>query len=150
MKKGFTLVELMVAITIIGILAILILPDFIKNFTNARDTAMITQEHEIVDASKLFIEDFCRHPLEENEGLCNTYSLQTSDTNKKYTCLKVLQGTKYIDEIVQQGQLCTGFVIYTKDFKSYKSYIKCGAGYQTNGIDSMKDSSGSKIIDKCI
>ena len=149
MKKGFTLIELLAAITIMGILALLILPNFIEKYNSARNNAMITQENEVVDAAKLFIEDYCRHPLSENEGMCQIYSVSTSNTNEKYTCLNVIQNAKYIDEIIQQNRACSGFVTYDKSYKSYKAYLKCADGYKTNGIDNIKDLSGAKIIEKC-
>ena len=130
-KRGFTLVELLVVIAIIGIISLLVLPNFITRFRTAKNTAMITQENEVVDAAKLFIEDFCRHPLKEHKGQCSTYSLNTSVSNKKYTCLSTLQEYKYMQDIISQGETCVGFVVYDKDYSEYKSYIQCGEGYKT-------------------
>ena len=149
-KKGFTLVELLVVIAIIGILALLILPNFISSFRNANNKAMITQENEVVDATKLFVEDYCRHPLKQNKGLCSTYSVKTQNTNQKYTCLSTLQTTKYMEDIVSQGQFCSGFVVYNKNYSEYKAYLKCGNGYATEGIDEIMDSHNNKLIDICL
>ena len=149
-KKGFTLIELLVVIAIIGILALLILPNFISSFRNANNKAMITQENEVVDATKLFVEDYCRHPLKQNKGKCSTYSMKTENANQKYTCLSTLQTTKYMEDIVSQGQFCSGFVVYNKNYSEYKAYLKCGNGYATEGIDEIMDSHNNKLIDICL
>ena len=112
-KKGFTLVELLVVIAIIGVLALLILPNFISSFRDANKKAMITQEHEMVDAAKLFIEDYCRHPLEENKGQCKRYSLKTNVSGKEYICLCTLVEKKYMEEIVSGGKTCSGYIVYS-------------------------------------
>ena len=66
---------------------------------------MITQENEVVDAVKLFLEDYCRNPLEQNKGQCSIYSLPTSNLSKRYTCLSTLQSTnKHIEYVGNQRQ----------------------------------------------
>lgn len=155
-KYGFTLIELMVVIAIIGILAIIVLPNFIGTYNNAVEKAMITQENEIVDAARLFIEDFCRNPLNEYKGQCNNYSIQVNNSNPtlRYTCLNSLQTHKYIDEVVTSGVSCRGFVTYDKEtnsrkYSNYKAYLDCGDAYQTPGLKTIKDSSNAFIVNKC-
>ncbi len=148
-KNGFTLVEILVVIAIVAILSILILPNFISSFNTTSKKAMAIQENQIVDASKLFIEDFCRHPLNMYKGECSTYSVQTSNTNVKYTCLNTLQTFKYLDPITAQEETCYGFVVYNSDYSNYKSYIQCGNSYQTEGIASIKNSSNEYVLEKC-
>ena len=125
-KRGFTLVEILTVIAIIAILSLIVLPNFIGSFNDAKRKAMITQENEVVDAAKLFLEDYCKHPLSQNKGQCSVYSLNTSQTDLKYTCLSVLQATNYIDPILSQGSTCSGFVVYEKDYTNHKTYLHCG------------------------
>ena len=44
MKKGFTLVELLVVIVIVGILAVLIVPNIVDSFNEANTNSMKIQE----------------------------------------------------------------------------------------------------------
>ena len=148
-RKGFTLVEILAVIAIIGILSLLIVPNVIESYRESVKHAMKTQENEVVDAAELFVEDYCRHPLSQYKGQCSIYSLSTSVSDKKYTCLSTLQNTKYIDEIVSQGAHCVSFAIYNEDYSNFKSYLQCGDKYQTQGINDFKDSNGLNIIDNC-
>ena len=148
-NKGFTLVELLTVIAIIGILSLLVLPNFIDSFKQGKQNAMVIQENEVVDAAKLFLEDYCRHPLSQNKGQCSLYSANTNQTNLKYTCLSAIQTSKYIEPIMSQGEYCSGFVTYDNNFNNHKAYLKCGNGYQTEGIDNIMDEYGNKIKQIC-
>jgi len=148
-KNGFTLVELLAVIAVIGILLFIVLPNFVNIFNNANEGSMVSQENQMVDATKLLIEDFCRHPLSKNKGHCDDVSWQAND-NTKYTCYEFLYNNGYMDEIVSQGNRCDGFVIYNSDYSDYKAYISCGnSGYKTQGINELRDKWGSSISGMC-
>ncbi len=156
-KDGFTLVEVLVVIAIIGVLAILILPNFIKTFSDASGGVAKAQENQVVDAAKLFVEDYCRNPGREEKGQCNSYSItiETNSTStKKYTCLNTLQNKNYIENIVFKNNECVGFVVYDKDndsknYHDYKSYLQCGTAYQTAGINDIEDERGISVLENC-
>ena len=152
-KKGFTLIEVIVVVAILGILALIVLPNFVSTFKKSSTNAMITQENEVVDTVQMFLEDYCRTPLQSKKGQCDTYSVPTSVENQKYTCLSSMQANRYIDDLIFQDQVCSGFVIYTKsgnrDYGNYKAYLKCG-GYETEGLYNIKDSHGDSIASICI
>lgn len=156
MKKGFTLVEILVVIAIISVLSIIAIPNFIESLNTASVGAMKTQENELVDAAKLFIEDYCRNPVGDTAGQCNNYShnIKSTSITSKYTCLNELKLIKYIDDITFKGNKCYGFVVYEKEanskkYSNFSAYLQCGDAYQTSGIGNIKDQSGNLILSKC-
>lgn len=65
---GFTLIELMVVLVIIGVLAALIVPNVLDRTDDARATAARTDVHNLMQALKLYKLDNLRYPTAE-QGL---------------------------------------------------------------------------------
>src|SRR5438309_10649628 len=67
-SAGFTLIELMVVLVIIGVLAALIVPNMLDRADDARVTAARTDGNNLMQALKLYKLDNLRYPTGE-QGL---------------------------------------------------------------------------------
>ncbi|MFP8834656.1 type II secretion system major pseudopilin GspG [Hydrogenophaga sp. XSHU_21] len=68
LRRGFTLIELMVVLVIIGVLAALIVPNVLDRTDDARVTAARTDVNNLMQALKLYRLDNQRYPTNE-QGL---------------------------------------------------------------------------------
>ncbi len=73
MKKGFTLVELLATITILGIIALLLVPTVIGTMNRFREDSKENQEKSIISAAKLWASDHrLQLPIVDNSSICVT------------------------------------------------------------------------------
>lgn len=116
MKKGFTLVELLAVIAILGLLSAISIPLVTKQINNSKEKAYENQEKTIINAAKRWVFD--------NDNLL--------DNSEKITLS--------IDRIQRDGYLTNGDVIdprtekkltgcieisYNQDYKQYEyNYLK--------------------------
>jgi general secretion pathway protein G len=77
-QAGFTLIELMVVLVIIGVLAALIVPNVLERADDARVTAARTDVNNLTQALKLYRLDNQRYPSSE-QGLQALVSKPTTD-----------------------------------------------------------------------
>src|SRR6187455_920139 len=84
-QAGFTLIELMVVLVIIGILAALIVPNVLDRADDARATAAKTDVNNLMQALKLYRLDNQRYPTAEQglQALIAKPSAAPSPTNWK-------------------------------------------------------------------
>ena len=67
-QKGFTLVEMLVVLVIIGLLGLLLAPDLVRRLGGAKSDAAQAEINSLVSAVDMFAIDMGRYPTKE-EGL---------------------------------------------------------------------------------
>lgn len=126
-KNGFTLVELLATIAILGILVLIAVPNVIKYLDSSRQKAMITQENTILDAANLYISDYCSSSR-IHEGMCPESYENNEDSKESYLCLSDLQNasSSYADDIKYKGKSCKGIIVFEDKDSKGKTYLYCG------------------------
>ena len=86
LEQGFTLVELMIVIVIVGILSAVALPNFLNQTNKAKATEAQTQiSAAFKNAQVLFIEEGITG-VDENGTACTNFALTVDQPDWDYTC----------------------------------------------------------------
>ncbi len=127
-KRGFTLVELLAVITIIGIISLIAIPTVTKVVQNASDQVFNSNETLLATAA-------------ENYYKMNTSLLPYDVSDITGISLDTLIAggfTKTIKNPKDSSIVCNGYVIVEKtDTKkyNYRPYLDCGDDMVTDGYD---------------
>ena len=80
--KGFTLIELLAAIAIIGLLALITVPNVIEKYNSSKLGAMIIQENKLVESGDILVNDYCKDPINRDyQKKCGFYYKKVLDSN---------------------------------------------------------------------
>ena len=114
-KKGFTLIELVVVVAILGVLALLIVPNVTNRISEAKEAVLEANIKVINNAIKLY------YAMEGNYPTLK----KTDDDGKLGEIIEVLQAGKYLDaeEAERATEALEGKVSVKEDKDSNKNVI---------------------------
>lgn len=141
-RKGFTLIEIIFVIAILGILVVIATPATIGIVKSSKVKIMKINENEVADASKIFANDYYFNPIskEYKEKKDEVFPLIRINNNYyRYVCLNTLKENKYLENDIKYADEidCDGLVYYEfkreneLDIGSAKTFLKCGKDYET-------------------
>jgi prepilin-type N-terminal cleavage/methylation domain-containing protein len=127
-EYGFSLVELLVVISIIGVLSALLVANFMGMRERARDAQKIQDLYAIKNALRMYYNDTQSYPVGADCG----------------SCLNTAIGTSYMPSISSVGYTYTA----SADFDSFVLKVGLEAGAGNEDIDSQSKCGISPVVDK--
>jgi len=105
-KKGFTLIELLAVIVIIGLLAILIVPNIISSIKNSKESSYNTLIKNVVTSAQMYYEE-CEYGNLSDEDRYGDYACSITNDNKITTTLGTLANVGFLkvsDTKIENGK----------------------------------------------
>lgn len=128
-NKGFTLVELLVCITILGLITAMAMPSIIRLYESNTKTKYETYEDTAVAAAKLYVDAY------------SVDMFKSSSTEE--VSLDTLIGKKLLKPIKVKGDTCSGEIIVTKNGNKY-TYVPAITCTNKNGATVYETKSEQK------
>ena len=123
-KKGFSLIELLVVISIIGVLSAVLVANFMGMRERARDAQKIQDLYAVKNALRMYYNDHQSYPAGEGSNACNT-------------CLSG-QLDDYISAINEVDYWYTQNFGGSVDTDKFKLYVELEAGAGDEDDDSAR------------
>ena len=124
--------ELLVVIAIISILMVITVPAVINILNKSTENTMHVQEKKVAEAGLLYLEDYCKTPI-NSSVVCPSYISANIIDNIVYYSgrieLETLINLEYINSVVVRGTRCEGYVLI--DSNDGEGYLTCGDVYTT-------------------
>lgn len=144
-KLGFTLVELLVVIIILGVLMTVAYPNVINVFNDIKKSSMTMQENTIRQRAQMYVAD-C-YDVETKWSLVGCANVNVT-ADQGYVYLDDMITDKYMEPVSFNGQRCTGYIDYR--LSDYLVCVKCGPQdnpiYTTNNIQCTFDHSDQSYV----
>lgn len=117
MKKGFTLIEVLAVVGLIGILALVITPIGIEIYNNARDKILLTTAKRLIDSTDTYIKNY---ELEYGKKI-SSLKIEIKDKKIEDNLLNISGNLPQIGEIYIKDEEIA-IVIYDGGTCAYKDY----------------------------
>lgn len=135
-KKGFTLVEIIAIVAILAILVIIAAPNVMKLFREGKEKTIVIQENEVLDAAKLYLEDYCRNPIssdylqECNDNKYELFLFGDVNNDSNVDGLDLIRLRKYVTNggnidaaIIERGDLNADGKVDDNDLQIIREYV---------------------------
>ena len=132
MKKGFTLIELLAVVALIAVLAVFLVPNVLKIFTENKNQLSSIQKQQVESAVNMYISDYCINPISS----CYSCPFQTTYDD--------IKGELYISENITISLDSLSNV--ENDCSETDQYIDSSISNNCNG--DIKISNGKVILDE--
>ncbi len=112
--KGFTLVEILAVITILSLLMVFVVPNFLSLLNKSKASTIDIQKQMIISAARLYVED-CNN-LQNKNVTCNF----TVIDGKTIIDLNDLISNGYINEVKNKDKTCNATITVKNEKYSVK------------------------------
>ncbi len=133
-KKGFTFIEILIGIALMGLVTIMLVPGIVDSFRGSKRNIMKIQEKQIANAAKIYLEDFCLNPVNDNISCSLHYDTDSEGFRVYNDTLEVstIVDLGYISAIKLNESDCEGYIVI-ENTTEVNTYLYCGEEYVTSG-----------------
>lgn len=136
-KKGFTLVELLAVVVIMGVLALIAIPNVTRILERGKKEQYISDAKEMISKAKY---QFKINDTELSSGACNKYSLEVIDITNDYDPYwnkEETEADNHKYDLASYVNVCNSNGTYKYSVKLFSNYS--GLYYSNNNLISEEN-----------